>query len=321
MDANTKSSRTAATANPAAKVRTQTLPVIPRPERADMSRSEQCARPAAAQQGLHSSRNLDRDVDHGRGHFAHGAVGDAQPGATASSTRKAAASRGWSDCCMSARCWRAGISACVIEPAAYEFVVYDTRRDLWLMLDQEREFGIAICPKALAFSCSSTRKPWSSSPSTEIYPTPRRRLRRSRSPRAAKARHFASSCCASDTGKDGGRRRCARQSFAGELQQSGKAELRRLRRPAGFTLVEVLGRPGGGRAGIDRPDGGGQRHGAYQRLFARQILGAMDCAQSPRPKCASTSSSSGKTPIPASLISPTANGTTIRATSIPASPA
>src|ERR1700733_14447947 len=27
-----------------------------------------------------------------------------------------------------------------IEPAAYEFVVYDNRRDRWLMLDQEREF-------------------------------------------------------------------------------------------------------------------------------------------------------------------------------------
>ena len=27
-----------------------------------------------------------------------------------------------------------------IEPAAYEFVVYDQRRDRWLLLDQEREF-------------------------------------------------------------------------------------------------------------------------------------------------------------------------------------
>ncbi len=27
-----------------------------------------------------------------------------------------------------------------IEPAAYEFVVYDPRRDRWLTLDQEREF-------------------------------------------------------------------------------------------------------------------------------------------------------------------------------------
>lgn len=38
-----------------------------------------------------------------------------------------------------------------IEPTAYEFVVYDTRRDLWLMLDQEREFRHRELPKGISF--------------------------------------------------------------------------------------------------------------------------------------------------------------------------
>ena len=38
-----------------------------------------------------------------------------------------------------------------IEPAAYEFVVYDTRRDRWLMLDQEREFRHRELPKGVTF--------------------------------------------------------------------------------------------------------------------------------------------------------------------------
>ena len=38
-----------------------------------------------------------------------------------------------------------------IEPAAYEFVVYDTRRDRWLMLDQEREFRHRDLPKGVTF--------------------------------------------------------------------------------------------------------------------------------------------------------------------------
>jgi general secretion pathway protein H len=38
-----------------------------------------------------------------------------------------------------------------IEPTAYEFVVYDTRRDLWLMLDQEREFRHRELPKGVSF--------------------------------------------------------------------------------------------------------------------------------------------------------------------------
>jgi general secretion pathway protein H len=38
-----------------------------------------------------------------------------------------------------------------IEPAAYEFVVYDTRRDRWLMLDQEREFRHRELPKGITF--------------------------------------------------------------------------------------------------------------------------------------------------------------------------
>ena len=38
-----------------------------------------------------------------------------------------------------------------IEPTAYEFVVYDTRRDRWLMLDQEREFRHRELPKGISF--------------------------------------------------------------------------------------------------------------------------------------------------------------------------
>jgi general secretion pathway protein H len=38
-----------------------------------------------------------------------------------------------------------------IEPAAYEFVVYDNRRDRWLMLDQEREFRHRELPKGVSF--------------------------------------------------------------------------------------------------------------------------------------------------------------------------
>ena len=38
-----------------------------------------------------------------------------------------------------------------IEPAAYEFVVYDPRRDLWLTFDQEREFRHRSLPKGVSF--------------------------------------------------------------------------------------------------------------------------------------------------------------------------
>jgi len=38
-----------------------------------------------------------------------------------------------------------------IEPTAYEFVVYDERRDLWLTFDQEREFRHRDLPKGLSF--------------------------------------------------------------------------------------------------------------------------------------------------------------------------
>jgi general secretion pathway protein H len=38
-----------------------------------------------------------------------------------------------------------------IEPAAYEFVVYDSRRDRWMMLDQEREFRHRDLPKGITF--------------------------------------------------------------------------------------------------------------------------------------------------------------------------
>jgi general secretion pathway protein H len=38
-----------------------------------------------------------------------------------------------------------------IEPAAYEFVFYDTRRNRWLMMDQEREFRHRELPKGISF--------------------------------------------------------------------------------------------------------------------------------------------------------------------------
>ena len=39
----------------------------------------------------------------------------------------------------------------LIEPAAYQFVVYDTRRSLWLTLDQESEFRHRDLPKGISF--------------------------------------------------------------------------------------------------------------------------------------------------------------------------
>jgi general secretion pathway protein H len=38
-----------------------------------------------------------------------------------------------------------------IEPAAYEFVVYETRRDRWLTLDQEHEFRHRVLPAGVTF--------------------------------------------------------------------------------------------------------------------------------------------------------------------------
>jgi general secretion pathway protein H len=38
-----------------------------------------------------------------------------------------------------------------IEPAAYEFVVYDPRRDRWMMLNQEQEFRHRELPKGISF--------------------------------------------------------------------------------------------------------------------------------------------------------------------------
>jgi general secretion pathway protein H len=38
-----------------------------------------------------------------------------------------------------------------IEPSAYEFVVYEPRRDRWLTLDQEHEFRHRELPKGLSF--------------------------------------------------------------------------------------------------------------------------------------------------------------------------
>jgi len=39
----------------------------------------------------------------------------------------------------------------LIEPAAYQFVVYDTRRSLWLTFDEEHEFRHRELPKGISF--------------------------------------------------------------------------------------------------------------------------------------------------------------------------
>src|SRR5277367_3512382 len=38
-----------------------------------------------------------------------------------------------------------------IEPASYEFVVYDMRRNRWMMMDQEREYRHRQLPKGISF--------------------------------------------------------------------------------------------------------------------------------------------------------------------------
>src|SRR5271167_2775248 len=38
-----------------------------------------------------------------------------------------------------------------IEPTAYEFVVYDPRRDRWMMLNQDREYRHRELPKGISF--------------------------------------------------------------------------------------------------------------------------------------------------------------------------
>ena len=38
-----------------------------------------------------------------------------------------------------------------IEPTAYEFVVYDTRRGRWMLMDQEREYRHRQLPKGISF--------------------------------------------------------------------------------------------------------------------------------------------------------------------------
>jgi general secretion pathway protein H len=38
-----------------------------------------------------------------------------------------------------------------IEPTSYEFVVYDMRRNRWMMMDQEREYRHRQLPKGLSF--------------------------------------------------------------------------------------------------------------------------------------------------------------------------
>src|SRR6266478_5103121 len=44
-----------------------------------------------------------------------------------------------------------GLVGLLIEPAAYEFVVYEPRQDRWMTFDQEHEFRRRDLPKGLSF--------------------------------------------------------------------------------------------------------------------------------------------------------------------------
>lgn len=78
-----------------------------------------------------------------------------------------------------------------IEPDAYEFVVYEPRRDRWLALDQEREFRHRDLPKGVTFHSSSIPRSSSSKPSIGICPPMKPHPdRRWQSPRAAKGPRF-----------------------------------------------------------------------------------------------------------------------------------
>ena len=64
-----------------------------------------------------------------------------------------------------------------IEPAAYEFVVYDVRRDRWMTLDQEHEFRHRDLPKGVSFQLELDShvvviKPIDRSLSTNAPPAP-----------------------------------------------------------------------------------------------------------------------------------------------------
>ena len=113
-----------------------------------------------------------------------------------------------------------------IEPAAYEFVVYDSRRDRWLMLDQEREFRHRELPKGISFQLqldsqtvvikADRSEPVRRRAAQSANRNRRERRRHAVSPHLAARRH---------AGQGSGRWRCARQDFAREFQQSGKAQL------------------------------------------------------------------------------------------------
>ncbi len=64
-----------------------------------------------------------------------------------------------------------------IEPTAYEFVVYDPRRDRWMMLDQEQEYRHRELPKGISFQLqldaqTVVLKPIDRSLSSETPPPP-----------------------------------------------------------------------------------------------------------------------------------------------------
>ncbi len=65
-----------------------------------------------------------------------------------------------------------------IEPAAYEFVVYDPRRDRWMMLNQEQEYRHRELPKGISFQLQLDSQTVVLNPSTEVSPTMHRRRRR-----------------------------------------------------------------------------------------------------------------------------------------------
>ena len=79
-----------------------------------------------------------------------------------------------------------------IEPAAYEFVVYDPNADRWLTLDGEPNSATASLPKGVNFELELDSQVVVLKPIDRTFASdlPRRRRRSSRSRRAARERPF-----------------------------------------------------------------------------------------------------------------------------------
>jgi len=103
-----------------------------------------------------------------------------------------------------------------IEPAAYEFLVYDTRRDRWVAFDREREFRRRDLPKGVSFRLELDSQ-------IVVIKPPDRTLSSDAAAAApqldiaasAKARPSASRCCAMA--------RCPRRGWTATLSASSPA--------------------------------------------------------------------------------------------------